>query len=148
MKAISLWQPWASLLLSGRKHHETRGWSTNYRGLIYIHAAKRNISERDVPLPLRNICEVEFGGHFWRELPLGAVIGIGRLVACHRTEERTPASMDDRHCGDWEFGRFAWEMTDIVPIGPWPYRGAQGLFNIDDLDAVANRELGISEGKS
>lgn len=41
MKAISLWQPWASLIAAGVKSIETRGWPTNYRGQIAIHAAKR-----------------------------------------------------------------------------------------------------------
>ncbi|MBP0020973.1 MAG: ASCH domain-containing protein, partial [Cyanobacteria bacterium SBLK] len=31
-KAISLWQPWASLIAMGRKKFETRHWSTDYRG--------------------------------------------------------------------------------------------------------------------
>lgn len=39
--AISLWQPWASLMASGHKSIETRSWSTHLRGLVAIHAAKR-----------------------------------------------------------------------------------------------------------
>lgn len=41
MRAISLWQPWASLVVLGAKKIETRHWSTNYRGPLLIHAAKR-----------------------------------------------------------------------------------------------------------
>jgi hypothetical protein len=40
IKAISLWQPWASLMALGLKRHETRHWPTAYRGPIAIHAAK------------------------------------------------------------------------------------------------------------
>ena len=40
MKAITIWQPWASLLVSGRKRYETRSWATSYRGPIAIHAAR------------------------------------------------------------------------------------------------------------
>jgi len=39
MKAITLWQPWASLIACGAKKYETRSWSTSYRGPIAIHAA-------------------------------------------------------------------------------------------------------------
>lgn len=40
MKALSLWQPWATLIAIGAKRIETRHWSTSYRGPIAIHAAK------------------------------------------------------------------------------------------------------------
>ncbi|UWG96803.1 ASCH domain-containing protein [Dehalobacter sp. DCM] len=43
MKAITLWQPWASLLACGAKKYETRSWDTSYRGPIAIHAAARSI---------------------------------------------------------------------------------------------------------
>ena len=41
MKALSLWQPWASLIAAGVKRFETRHWETRHRGPIAIHAAKR-----------------------------------------------------------------------------------------------------------
>lgn len=41
VKALSLWQPWASLLVHGHKRVETRGWPTSFRGPLLIHAAKR-----------------------------------------------------------------------------------------------------------
>jgi len=40
IKAISLWQPWASLVIGGHKQFETRSWRTRYRGLLAIHAAR------------------------------------------------------------------------------------------------------------
>jgi activating signal cointegrator 1 len=48
MKAISLWQPWASLWFTDSKIHETRHWSTRHRGPLYVHAAKRPIRESDL----------------------------------------------------------------------------------------------------
>jgi hypothetical protein len=41
VKALSLWQPWASLIAVGAKTIETRGWSTTYRGPLLIHAARK-----------------------------------------------------------------------------------------------------------
>ena len=41
MKAISLWQPWASAVARRAKFNETRHWATSYRGTLAIHAAKR-----------------------------------------------------------------------------------------------------------
>jgi len=40
MKAISLRQPWADLIVNGFKNIENRTWKTNYRGRILIHASK------------------------------------------------------------------------------------------------------------
>lgn len=41
MKAVTIWQPWASAIALGFKHFETRVWATNYRGPIAIHAAAK-----------------------------------------------------------------------------------------------------------
>ena len=40
MKVITLKQPWATLVVTGRKKYEFRSWKTNYRGKILIHAGK------------------------------------------------------------------------------------------------------------
>ena len=47
IKTITLWQPWASLVVHGYKRWETRSWRTPYRGWLAIHAAKREPD--DVP---------------------------------------------------------------------------------------------------
>lgn len=40
MEALTIKQPWASLIMAGIKHYETRGWKTSYRGKLAIHAGK------------------------------------------------------------------------------------------------------------
>lgn len=40
MKAITLKEPWASLVVNGYKTYEFRSRKTNFRGKILIHAAK------------------------------------------------------------------------------------------------------------
>ena len=46
MKAITIWQPYASLLVGQKfKRFETRGWATRYTGPIAIHAAKRPVAQ-------------------------------------------------------------------------------------------------------
>ena len=40
MKALSLTQPWATLVAMGAKRIETRSWATSYRGPLAIHASK------------------------------------------------------------------------------------------------------------
>lgn len=143
MRAISLWQPWASLWLTDHKWHETRHWHTSYRGPLYINAAKRPIRDGDLSLELERLCLTEFGQFFRAELPYGAVIGIVNLIECSETQ--TVGTSDvDKLCGDWTPGRFAWlRAPQPTHIGPWPYRGRQGFFNVNDLDQVANRCLGV-----
>ncbi len=41
MKALSIKQPWASLIAHGIKDIENRTWATKYRGTIYIHASSK-----------------------------------------------------------------------------------------------------------
>ena len=45
MKALTVWEPWASLMACGRKNIETRSWPTNYRGPLLICAAKRKVKK-------------------------------------------------------------------------------------------------------
>ena len=95
MKAISLWQPWASLIGRG-KSIETRSWSTSHRGRIAIHAAKRFTAEEvDIcqNLPsFYNALKAEFGqftptGTFTRMmLPLGAIVATANLIECVHTD--------------------------------------------------------------
>lgn len=80
MRALTLWQPWASLVASGAKTIETRSWSTRYRGPLAIHAAKepyRGAWSGDLLRALEDLCGIE---NYPRALPLGAVVAICELV--------------------------------------------------------------------
>jgi hypothetical protein len=123
MKAISLWQPWASAMAVGLKTVETRHWSTSYRGHMAIHAAKR--WTRD---------ESEFAEAMGlpADLPLGAIVAFGELCAINRTETlRQTLSAQEQEWGNYADGRFGWVFANIVALPePVPFRGAQGLFDI------------------
>jgi len=134
MKAISLWQPWASLWCSDAKVHETRHWATNHRGWLLVHAAKRRIDDLSGSR-LDEICDSLWGHHWGLELPRGCLIGKVNLVGCEGTEAMPIGHQitDDYECGDFSAGRFAWKRSAFV-IFPQaiPYRGAQGFFNVPD----------------
>lgn len=130
MKALSLWQPWASLWACGRKSYETRSWSTAYGGAVLVHAAKR--IETDISEELREICEDEFGGHWPRELPAGALIAICNRVICKPTEALSP-DRDECAQGNFTPGRYAWDAVGMRELpAPIPWRGMQGLFDVPD----------------
>lgn len=129
MKAISLWQPWASLWLSSRKIHETRHWRTQNRGWIAVHAAKR--LPKDLDDELREILYDEFGGHWGMDLPTGSLVGAVDLVGCYSTNTHKAASEDDLECGNWAENRYAWARGKFrVFRRPIPYRGQQGFFEV------------------
>lgn len=155
MKCLSLWQPWASLLVHGAKKVETRGWALGHRGPLLIHAAKkwdaeiRAICQQE---PFRSVLEMEsFGAAVDCGLPLGMIVGRVNVVACDPTG-RVLAAPDDfpvpvptfdesaisigpteRAFGDYSDGRFAFLCADFTAFEkPIPYRGAQGLFDVPD----------------
>jgi hypothetical protein len=132
MRAISLWQPWASIWCSGIKIHETRRWATNYRGWLLVHAAKRRIDDLDDD-PLGDICKSQFGRHYGIDLPRGALVGRIHLIACISTDRFMHLSDDDRECGDFSEGRFAWHADNFETFSSSiPYRGSQGFFDVPD----------------
>lgn len=141
MKAISLWQPWASLIAIGAKRIETRHWETRYRGQLAIHAAKkwnRDLSE--------TCCEPEFqsalkaGGVWPPSLPFGAIVATVELYDCILIHHAAPGALDlrllsghEEAFGNYADGRFAWRLRSVRRlVTPIPYRGAQGLFDVPD----------------
>lgn len=140
MKALTIWQPWASLLACGAKQFETRSWATSYRGPIAIHAAKKDVSDvlRILPAPLALKMKKAVGAE-WKELPTGAVIATAELVnvwsIAYHPGTYIPQLGDylvpgkERDFGDWTLGRYAWEFSDMKLITPVPAKGKQGLWN-------------------
>lgn len=85
MKALTIHQPWASLLACGVKKYETRGWKTNYRDPIAIHASKQDpcklplLDKRDLERITRDAIDAKRCPG-WCVMPTGAIIAIGELV--------------------------------------------------------------------
>ena len=134
IKALTLWEPWASLIALGFKCYETRSWPTQYRGPLAIHAAKRKVRIAEVQAIVTNT-----GGHLMHfdfpvDYPLGCVVAVVELVECWRTSGSAIPSVGrlERACGDWSFGRYAWGLANIRPLEvPMPAKGQQGLWDWD-----------------
>lgn len=132
MKAISLWQPWASAIAVGLKAIETRSWPTPYRGLIAIHAAKRWTSEEMEFLEDLKEVWPEAYQKLPAAMPFGAIVAVAQLFDCRRIEHDTQVSDLERALGNYCPGRFAWTFGCVVPlVTPIAYRGMQGLFDVD-----------------
>lgn len=133
MKAISLWQPWASLWCSPAKIHETRSWQTSHRGWLLVHAGKKQVNDCGADLD-ELVCD-QFGSLWRLELPRGALVGAVRIIACESTLGMCVEKheQDDLLCGDFSPGRFAWRRAEYrVFSSPIQYRGAQGFFDVPE----------------
>ena len=138
MKALTIWQPWASMVAAGIKENETRGYPISYRGPIAIHAGKKSVHEvwsryidretREVICRLLNITDQAGLGVF----PLGCVLATANLVDCI---EITPyyistLTQDELALGDYTIGRYAWKLADVKQFpNPIPAKGQQGLWD-------------------
>jgi hypothetical protein len=130
MIALTLTQPWATLVVLGVKRFETRGWSPAGRALplrLAVHAAKSwRTEDRWFAEELRKRGVISAG----TSLPLGAVVGEASVVAIHETRAlREGLPRLERELGDFTDGRLAWELADsVVYAEPIAASGALGLW--------------------
>jgi len=134
MKALTIHQPWASLIAWKVKRYETRNWGCNYRGAIAVHASKHKLTLdlfEDAHVELFD--EISLLNLDYSEMDSlrGAIIAIANLKQIHRmTDEFIQQQTEtERLCGDWKPGRYAWEFENVQPIQPIFIRGQQGLWN-------------------
>lgn len=136
MKALTVRQPWAWAIAKGHKPIENRGWSTTYRGLLAIHAAKRwdDDHEEALKFVVRTIraqgSPVPHTLH--DELPLS---GTGVVVAIVDQVDVCTARLDSHlcTCGPWAaVGQAHWRLANARSLAePMPAKGRLGLFDID-----------------
>jgi activating signal cointegrator 1 len=135
MKCLSLTQPWASLVVLGAKHLETRSWQTAHRGPLAIHASRAFPPASRALVrtaPFRAILAAA-GIHDWRELPTGLVIGTVEIVSCTRVEELIDVSPREHDFGDYRPGRWAWALARPQRLAvPFAWRGNLGLFDVPE----------------
>lgn len=155
MKALSLWQPWASLMACSAKHYETRRWPTNFRGELAICAAKKVVTELGELQPTLEFLVRSKICPSITLMPTGCVLAVVHVVACVETDLiQTDADhcamiggfrLDDceRVCGNYSEGRFAWITRRTRPLKiPVPVVGRQGLFNLPpEVEAKVRGQL-------
>ncbi|MGA2035791.1 MAG: ASCH domain-containing protein [Thermoguttaceae bacterium] len=138
MRALTICQPYAELIMRGQKRVENRRWPTGYRGALLIHAGKSRqwlepIDCEHIPLA---------------EMVFGAVVGLVQLRGCIRWHggircdplivEAWPWLPTHEHAE----GPYCWILEDIFRFSePIPFRGQQGLFDVPAaLVAIGLRE--------
>lgn len=132
MKALTLWEPFASCIAFGVKKIETRTYKTNYRGVLLIHAGKRAVD--DYGMSLLSLLEKDYKQKI--TVNRGHIVARVNLVDCVQMtqdyiDKQTPL---EKGLGGWYVGNWAWVLDEVVQITPIPATGAQGFW-------VPNQEI-------
>lgn len=139
MKALTLTQPWASLIMLGAKRIETRSWRTHYRGPLAIHASAGYPIRRGETLTLGKwTVERDQSGLLLRgplawpyRLPQSAILGtvlLDKILPFDQGAD-VAAMNGELELGDYSPGRFAWCLTMPERREVHDVKGALGLWN-------------------
>lgn len=146
MQALTIYEPWATLLVKGKKQFETREWQRNYRGLLAIHSGKQSVDIEDYPLGLSEILDDSKITQDNLNNNKGKIIAIATLKEIHLMTDKfiNEQSELERLTGFWEPRRFAWELTNIKPLPqPIAARGMPGLWTVpDNIYVQIQQQLG------
>lgn len=118
MKALSVRQPWAWLIVNGYKDIENRSWNTKYRGPVLIHASSKPVSPEDY-LTAMNIARplgIELPSR--ADLQRGGIVGVATITG---TCESSPSP--------WFFGPVGFQLKDGQPLPFHPMRGRLSFFD-------------------
>ena len=145
MKALSIWQPWASLIASGHKTIETRSWPAPQAvqgQRIAIHAGKREARLEEFDIEERRILNAALGDGWLEQIPYGVIVATAVLTHCEQVDakgnniprySKRAGLLDNLEnvFGDWNAGRWMWHLTDVwIPYSPVPVRGQQGMWTL------------------
>ena len=131
MKALSVQQPWATLIAEGLKTIETRGWLTRYRGPLLICSTKTLPRYKDMILG-DIFPSFDLPAHLQplqlKDLPRGMALAKTTLQDCRAM------TLCDEKAAMCEYynGACAWLLEDIKKLpGPFPVSGKLGLFEVE-----------------
>ena len=120
MKALTIKEPWASLIVQGFKKYEFRSWKTNYRGKVLIHAglSKENIEKyKDYNLDISS----------------GEIIGEAYITGCILVDEKLDKSLrkiDEKVYGNNHVGLYAFKLENVKKYNKKiKAKGNLGLWN-------------------
>lgn len=114
MRALTIRQPFALLIIAGIKPVENRNWSTNYRGPLLIHAASKL---HDIPIAE---IEAKHGIEINRDrMQFSGIIGRVELI-----------DVVTAHPSRWFDGPFGFVLSQPRAVKFMPMRGFQGFFDV------------------
>lgn len=138
MKALTVKQPWAQLIMHGGKDIENREWPTRFRGHVAITASGK-IDRAEV----WSACEFmkqwipRFSNRLFVDealkYPTGCVLGTVKIVGCVTASD-----------SPWFQGTYGFVLADPRPLSvPIPIKGSLGLWDLpEDIEQLVVAELG------
>jgi hypothetical protein len=130
LRALSLRQPWAWLVVNGYKDIENRSWRTNHRGALLIHASSTTTT---LQADLRRV-KNEYAVDVPANLKFGGVVGIVDVVDCVKT-----------HPSKWKFhGSWGWLLKSPERLPFRKCKGAVGFFRLKSTSEPAGASLARS----
>lgn len=141
MKALSVRQPWAWLIVNGYKDIENRTWPTKYRGRVLIHASKGMTAQEyedamDFILHVNGIQAIHRMPGL-KEFERGGIVGVATVSDCVPSARRTSRWHID--------GAFGFRLDDAKPLPFVACKGALGFFDIPRDAADALHALAASD---
>ena len=137
MKALSIIQPWASLIATGIKDIENRTWRTNYRGEFLIHASAKRLPAGWTALTSEQYAAATrlvnpYGKeNDVKQLPVSAIIGKARLVDCVLNH---PSVWAEKGVWNWVLADVQLFSTPILNVN-----GRLGFWEFDDALLPINK---------
>lgn len=129
--ALSIRQPWASLIVHGYKDIESRDWSTSFRGqlLVYAGLTMTRAYYEKITEELSN-ASMQSAGRLpaYEELPRGGLVGWTRIVDC---VEQSPSQWRKE-------GSSGSVLRESRPIPFAPWKGRLQFFNVPKHALKAN----------
>jgi hypothetical protein len=121
MKALSIRQPWAWLIVNGYKDIENRTWPTRFRGRVLIHASKaKKRDEYEKARAFAESIDPTLIVPDFDALARGGIVGVARITDCVK---RSGSPWHDR--GAWRF-----KLEGARPLRFTPRKGALGFFDM------------------
>jgi hypothetical protein len=118
MKAISVRQPWAWLIVNGYKDIENRSWPTHQRGKVLIHAAKSMTRKEYNECRMHSeLCGVMIPP--FENLQRGGIVGEATISDCVATSS-----------SPWFFGKYGFVLTEQKPLPFLALKGQLGFFSV------------------
>jgi hypothetical protein len=124
VKALSIRQPWAWLIVNGHKDVENRSWSTTHRGEFLIHAGK-TMTATEYADVRRFLDADDRLRHLLAILPPAAALERGGIVGTAYLVET-----DVYMSSPWYMGAIGFRLRDARPLPFWPLNGSLGFFDV------------------
>lgn len=131
MKALSIRQPWAWLILNAGKDIENREWPTRFRGRVLIHTGKGMTSdEYDDAMDLASRLCRSLALPSYESLERGGIVGEAEIAGCVTASD-----------SPWFFGQYGFVLREPKVLPFIPFRGQLGFFDVEEeiLHALGKR---------